>query len=633
MPTFTTNNMNKSQSIKKIFLKTYEEIKTTILYIPRAFCLVWQAGPLIMLLLMLNNFLFSLLPISILWMTKLIIDAITTIVNSNQEVTSLKNIFILITLMGFLWLLREFLGVLTTSLTNLLRFNVQQNTQILIMKKCCDLDIAFFENAKNLDMLENATKGAMTSAWSLISLLLSIVSSLVMLIGYLIILTRLHWGIILIIIITTTPQMITASYFAKKRWFMNNNRAEDSRLRFYITWLMSQRDSVKEIRIFNLLDIMVERFKYFCKKFIKQEQAFTIKKSLADALLAFFSITAAIFIWIYIVIKAVAGVITIGDVVLYTQAVTNCQNSLINLFSRGGNLYEQVLFLGNLFTLLDIKPTSIEGALTGINGKKTQWGTSKVSSIIKKGIEFKNVSFRYPGTHKYIFRNINFYLDPYDSVALVGRNGAGKTTLIKLLVRLYDPTEGEIYFDGKNIKEYEISNLRQCFGVIFQDFIRYNLTARENIGFGQVEYLYSLDRIQSVARKAKAHSFISKLPEDYNTYLGKQFSGIGTDISLGEWQKIALARAYMRESPILILDEPTASLDAFSEYEIYNAFSRLTNDKLSIIISHRFSTVKMAKHIIVIDDGSIVEEGNHESLLAQKKLYSEMFHLQAQRYQ
>ncbi len=331
-------------------------------------------------------------------------------------------------------------------------------------------------------------------------------------------------------------------------------------------------------------------------------------------------------IWGYAVIRAVGRHITIGDIALAFQAADRSRTGLVSLFRNLGSFYEHTIFAANLFRFLDIDPTSIEGAPTPPTKSPLP-----MPKILNKGIEFRNVSFRYPRSDRFILKNVSFSIKEGESVAIVGENGAGKTTLVKLLTRFYDPTEGIVFLDGKDLRDYDPKELHRQIGVIFQDFVRYDLSAKENIGFGQVEFLEDKEKIHDAAEKGGSSEIIRKLPEGFNTILGKAFDE-GVDLSGGEWQKLALSRAFMRHAQILVLDEPTAALDAFAEYEIHKRFVDLTSDKTTIFIFHRFSTVRMAQHILVLQNGKLVEEGSHGDLMNLNGLYTNMFNAQADRY-
>ena len=347
---------------------------------------------------------------------------------------------------------------------------------------------------------------------------------------------------------------------------------------------------------------------------------------MALALLSFIG-TAGI--WIYAIIQAVQARITLGDVALVLQVAEQARTRLAGLFFEIGEIYENGLFTTNLFRFLDLAPDSVEGAL----GRSPDLSKPllSVAQPIQQGIEFHHVSFRYPGSDRYILRDLSCILHPGETIALVGENGAGKTTLAKLIVRFYDPTEGRILLDGKDLREYNLDSLHQQMGVIFQDFVRYDLSARENIGTGQIDLVDNLEHIQKAAELGGAQALINRLPEKYDNMLGKRFDG-GVDLSGGEWQKIALSRAFMRRAQILILDEPTAALDALAEYEVYRRFAELTTGKTTLFISHRFSTVRIANRILVMGEGMLREEGTHDELMARGGQYTQMFNTQADRY-
>jgi ATP-binding cassette subfamily B protein len=564
-----------------------------------------------------------------IWITKLVIDAIVRAASAPSP-GDFGPLWTLVAILAGFWVLQSATSALNNALTGILRCKVEQRNQTLIMRKCGELDIVFLENSKNLDLLENATRGAM-SAWMLIWMLFSLVRSSLSLLTFLAILVRLHWGAAVLLAFTTAPQMVSASFFARRHWAMMTGCAEDSRLRYYITWLTGQGASAKELRVFDLMEAILDRFRYYCRKFLLHESGIEQRREMANFLLGVVASAGAAAIWFYIILRAVSRTINVGDVVLYTQAVSSCQGNLLSLFTQGGHLYEQTLFLGSLFSLLDLQANKLEGALVSPTGKGERWGNLPAPRQLQRGIEFRNVSFHYPGTKDYTLKDLSFTIRPGQSVALVGKNRAGKTTLVKLLVRLYDPTEGEILLEGRPLRDYDLTSLRRCFAVIFQDFVHYALTARENVGFGQVEYVDDLPHVQTAAAKAGAQEIIERLPKKYETYLDKRF-GLGEELSGGEWQKIALARAFMRESPIFILDEPTASLDAFAESEVYRTFEELTSGRTSVFISHRFSTVRVAGHILVLDGGRLVDEGTHQELMTRPGLYTQMFNIQAERY-
>jgi ATP-binding cassette subfamily B protein len=384
--------------------------------------------------------------------------------------------------------------------------------------------------------------------------------------------------------------------------------------------LLTDYNAVKEIKLFGLGEPLLGRYANLFWKFVSEDRAIAQKRSLASlgwgmlATLTYYSSYA------WIVWRAVGGAITLGDMTLYLGIFRNSQNLFESIFYGLSELYENGLFMSNLFAFLELKPQMVIATRP-----------RPVPEEIRYGIEFRNVSFKYDGHDEWALRDVSLCIHPCEKIALVGPNGAGKTTLIKLLTRLYDPTEGQILLDGIDLREYDLGDLRQHIGVIFQDFVHYHLSAAENVGFGQIEALDDRPRIVRSAEKSGAHSVITALPEGYETTLGRWFSK-GRDLSGGEWQKIALGRAFMRDCQVLVLDEPTAALDAENELRVFQQFRELTSDKMAVLISHRFSTVRMADRIFVIEQGHITEQGTHPELLAQGGTYARLFTLQAESY-
>jgi ATP-binding cassette subfamily B protein len=368
-------------------------------------------------------------------------------------------------------------------------------------------------------------------------------------------------------------------------------------------------------------DTLLKRYQALYWKFYAEDRAIAVRRTVASVgwgLLSTFSYYAS---YAWIVWRAVGGVISLGDMTMYLTIFRQAQTTFRSLFDGITNLYENSLFLDNLFTFLEMQPEiDVPSA------------SKPAPSPIREGFEFRHVSFRYPDTQAWVLRDVNLHIRPGERIALVGLNGAGKTTLVKLLTRLYDPTEGQVLLDGIDLREYDLHSLQQRIGVIFQDFVQYSLTARENVGFGQVTALGDNERVVEAARKGGAHPIIADLPDGYETALGRRWQE-GQELSVGQWQKVALSRAFMRDAEILVLDEPTASLDAEAEYEIFQRFGELTAGRIAVLISHRFSTVRMADRIVVLEDGRITELGSHQELIALGGTYARLFNLQAEGYQ
>ncbi|UCE17696.1 MAG: ABC transporter ATP-binding protein [Gemmatimonadota bacterium] len=599
----------------------------------RALAFTWQTGKFFTILILIVNIISALFPAANLFIVKNVIDSIVNLLNT-QRSGGLKDLSLWIALLIGIWVIQHIISTLQTSASSWLDLRVKQNAQISIMRKCSEFDIAFFENPTNLNMVQNAYVGATGDIFYVMILFFSVIETIVTLISFIAILFGLHWVSVMIIIATTLPQIFSNRYFAKRRWEITTGLVEPRRMSSYYSSVVTRRGVAKEIRLFGLFKHFLDRFISFTGQFRQIEKTFLKKQAVINFLVNLITIAGSSLIWLYILHRAIGGTISIGDIVFYTGAVSSFQGGLSTVFSYAGQVFQHVLFLGNFFSFLDLDPFKVEGALKGpANVIGNRSGHVKPPVILRKGIEFKNVSFKYPQTDKLVLNNISLFLPPKESVALVGENGAGKTTLIKLLVRLYDPTEGQILIDDRDIRDYDLESLHRIFAEIFQDYICYPLTVRENIGYGNIERIDDISSIQRASQLAGVHEFIERFPDKYETYLGRLFQKSNIDLSVGQWQKIGLARALMREdAPVLILDEPTAALDVYAEYEMYRQFSAMMANRLTIIISHRFSTVRAAHHILVLHEGCLVEQGSHEKLMNQDTLYKEMYTIQADRF-
>ena len=419
---------------------------------------------------------------------------------------------------------------------------------------------------------------------------------------------------------------IAGGHYAGKRFTLVGAMTGHQRMAEYLSRLLGSREAVKEIRIFALHEELLRRFNTFWGLFERETFRLRFAQERFGFLLGLVAMMGTASIWAYAVVRAVGSHISVGTVALAFQAAQQARSGFSEMFGNLGLFYEHTIFAGTLFRFLDLDPRSVEGALA-----PSPASPAPVPDRLTQGIEFHNVSFRYPGSDQYVLKDISFAIRAGESVAVVGENGAGKTTVIKLLARFYDPAEGAIFLEGRDLREYDPEDLRRQTGVIFQDFVRYHLSAKENIGFGEVDLLDDSDRIERSAYEGGAIDLIRGLPEGYDTILGKEFDG-GIDLSGGEWQKVALSRAFMKEARILVLDEPTAALDAFAERDVFSRFAELTSDRTAIFISHRFSTVRMADRILVLHRGELVEQGSHEELLGRNGRYARMFNTQAEQY-
>jgi ATP-binding cassette subfamily B protein len=410
----------------------------------------------------------------------------------------------------------------------------------------------------------------------------------------------------------------TLAYSVLYRW------TPQRRLLDYLRLLGASVQSAKEVKIFGLGDYLADRYHRLSDEIYAENKSLAIRRATVGSALNLISTGGYYGAYAVVLVKTLAGGISIGTFTLLTGAFSRSRTYIERLLGGFNDISEQALFLKDLFEFFEMEPTIRSDA-------HASTAMIPAPRPIRSGFEFRNVGFAYPGSDRLVVSNINFRLEPAEKVALIGENGAGKTTLVKLLARLYDPTEGCILLDGVDLREFDVEDLRREIGVIFQDYLRYDMPARENIGFGKLESLGDQGRIQAAAYKSLAKGVIDRLPKGYDQMVGRRFEG-GVDLSGGEWQKFALARAYMRDAQLLILDEPTATLDARAEYEVFQRFADLTRGRMAVLISHRFSTVRMADRILVLAGGAIEEEGTHQQLVALAGRYAELFELQAAGY-
>ncbi|MBI4976565.1 MAG: ABC transporter ATP-binding protein [Spirochaetes bacterium] len=601
----------------------------------RAAKLVFDASPSLSLLALAANIVIGLVPLVTVYSTKLFIDHIILLVNTpSGGLASIAQLWPYLGVLCAAWFTGRWLDAANNLLTGLIRSRVDMHCNVLIMRKCASFDIAFFENPDHFDVLQNAQRGASQSAWSMLQYLISMVRQSLTLASFLFVLFKLHWLVVLLVFAVTLPQSFLGGFFARVRWQMQKDRTPDERLRWYFSYLLTDRSVIKEIRTFGLAELFLGKYQEYATRFWKQEMGMSVRERLVDSAFTLIEVAGSALVWAYIAARVISHTLTIGDIVLFTSAVESCRGNARGIFTSAGNLYGQSLFLDNLYTLLEISNEKIDGALRSPHKKTRHVKPVPVPQTLTKGIEFRNVSFRYPASERWVVEGLNFKLLPGQSTALVGKNGAGKTSLVKLLSRLYDPTSGTILLEGRDLREYDLAGVRRFFSVVFQDFVRYSLTLKENIVFGDLPHAEDRERMERAAANAGINTIIKRLPHGYDSWLGRLFGTMksGADLSGGEWQKVALARGYMSESPALVLDEPTASLDVFAEAEIFNGLAKVAEGRLTVIVSHRFSTVRSVDNILVFDEGHLAEQGNHRTLMKRRGLYASMFNAQASQY-
>ena len=598
----------------------WKEFHRSFAHTPRAVKLVWHTNRWATMGLGFLTLGGALLPASQAWVGKLIVDGVVASIQRGADPEQVRRVFVYLILELSLFLFSTVLNHTRRLIQQLIQLQLANRIRGQIIQKALSLDLAFFEHPDFYDRLQNARRESGYKPVDLINDTFLIVQNTITLISFAVLLLRFSPWLVVILLVTSIPAFIAETRFSEEGFRLLTRRAPETRQINYLSRLLTEDASAKEIKLFNLGETLLARYMTLFDKFFQEDKSLAFRRAVAGFGLGLIATLGFYGSYAWIVWHTVQGKISLGDMTLYLTLFRQGQSTFQAILAAVGSIYENNLFMANLFDFLELKPQM------GVAGRNRE-----LLGSLRSGIEFRGVGFRYPESEEWALRHIDLTIRPGEKIALVGPNGAGKTTLIKLLTRLYDPTEGTILIDGIDIRELDPLDLRQRIGVIFQDFVRYHLPASENVGFGQIEALDRLEQIIESARKSGAHAIIEKLPDGYQTMLGRWFHG-GHELSVGQWQKIALARAFMRDAEILVLDEPTASLDAETEYEIFRRFQELTVGKMAILISHRFSTVRMADRIVVIQEGRIVEIGSHHDLLNQGGIYGHLFSLQAQGY-
>jgi ATP-binding cassette subfamily B protein len=580
--------------------------------IPPILWMVWSTSPSVASAALISRLISAIIPLGQLWVGKLIIDQIVH-PRAGQSVWAFLSIEILLVVLS------DVLSRATALCDSLLGDRFTNHVSIALMQHADRLDLASFEDPVFYDKMERARR--QTSAR------LGMLAALAGMGQQLVTLATLSGGVIwfspwlfLLLIATIIPAFAGETRFTMLAYSILYRWTPERRELDYLRLLGASVYSAKEVKIFGLGSYLVGRAKSLFERYYAENKALAIPRATVGSLLNLLPTAGYYAAYALIIYRTMTGRLTLGDLTFLAGAFARSRSLIESLFGSLTNIGEQALYIKDLFDFFEMKPEIVSSP-----------DAIPAPRPIRTGFEFKNVSFAYAGSSRPVLDGISFRLEAGEKIALIGENGAGKTTLVKLLARLYDPTAGQILLDGKDLREYDVDDLRREIGVIFQDYMRYDMLAKENIGFGRIEQVDDSARIAESARKSLADTVVGSLPRGYEQMLGRRFDD-GVDLSTGQWQKIALARAYMRDAQVLILDEPTASLDARAEYEVFQRFAELTRGKMAILISHRFSTVRMADRILVLEHGRILEEGSHGRLVALGGRYAELFELQAAGY-
>jgi ATP-binding cassette subfamily B protein len=579
--------------------------------------MVWDTSPGLSVFTLLLRFLAALFPLATLWVSKLIIDLIVRAIRHQQFERSA--IWKLLILELVLAVGSDTLGRFISLVDSLLGDRFTNHISVRLMQHAATLDLVSFEDPVFYDKMERARRQT-TARLGMLAGLAGMAQQGLTLLSLLSAVIFFYPWLLVLLLVATIPVFLGETRFAMLSYSMLYRYTPERRELDYLRYLGASSESAKEVKIFGLGNYLADRSKALFERFYADNRHLAIQRAVQGTLINLIPTGAYYTAYALIIVRALAGALTVGDLTLMVGAFSRARNIMEGLVSGLAGISEQALFVRDLFEFFETKP-SISSPPDALPAPRP----------IRGGFDFEKVSFAYPGSERRVLSEVSFRFHPGERVALVGENGAGKTTLVKLLARLYDPTEGRILLDGIDLREYRVEDLRREIGVIFQDYMRYDMLAGENIGVGRIDDLTDQVRIARSAEKSLAAGVIGKLASGYRQMLGRRFEG-GVDLSTGQWQKIALGRAYMRDAQILILDEPTASLDARAEFEVYQRFADLTAGKMAVLISHRFSTVRMADRILVLENGRIVEQGSHRHLVALGGKYSELFELQAAGY-
>ena len=616
---------NKKEKVGGHIKKKKEEEKVSfkdqfaaLKNLPPFFKLIWETHRGMALSNVLLRLIKSAIPLAILWVGKEIIDEVIRLIDATDK--EMTYLWILVGIELGLAVLSELLNRAISLFDGLLGDLFSNATSVKLIKHAASLDLYQFEDAEFYDKLERARRQT-TSRTILMSQALSQIQDMITIVFLAGGLIAFNPWLILLLIVAVIPSFLGETHFNRRSYSLTRSWTPQRRELDYLRFIGASDQTAKEVKIFGLEDFLADRFELIADKYYLENRKIAVSRAMLGSLLSFLGTLAYYGAYVFIILQTVSAAISVGTLTFLAGSFQRMRNMLQGIMNRFSTISESALYLDDLFGFFEIEPT------INLNG-----ASRKVPQPIQKGFTFENVGFKYPNSEMWALRHLDFHLPIGEKLALVGENGAGKTTLVKLLARLYEPNEGRILLDGKDLREYDLKDLRKEIGIIFQDYVRFQMKVSENIAIGNIPKITELPVIKDAAHKSLADTVVDNLPEKYHQILGKRFAN-GVELSGGQWQKVALARAYMKDAQLLILDEPTAALDARAEHEVFQRFSELIEGKMAVLISHRFSTVRMADRILFLENGQMKELGSHEELLAKDGKYAELFKLQAAGYQ
>ena len=613
-------------------------LRESAAYSRRALALVWQSSKPLTVALALLTLLVAAVPPAVAFTGKRIVDSV---LEKSREDT-MKWVAVELALVALQAGLTRGLGLVRSVLGSRLGTDVN----VAILERATALELRHFEDSEFYDRLSRARREASSRPMSLVTESFSLVQNLLTLAGYAALLLQFSGWVVLVLMLATVPATIAEMRYSKATFRLRNWRSPDARRLIYLESVLANDKYAKEVKLFGLGPMFLARYKDLAERFHTEDSKLATRRSIVTTLLSLLATAAFYVAYGAMALLAAASKLTLGNMTMYVLAFRSGQQAFQSILSGIGSIYEHNLYMSNLFLYLDgtvaaedetnaMVKAKEEAPLLRAKNEDAKEGTKDEEEPSELGIRLENVSFRYPGQEKddkWVLRDVDLFIPRGQSVALVGQNGAGKTTLVKLVTRLYEPTEGRVLLDGKDLREWDRSELLARFGVVFQDFNQYQLKLRENVGVGSVDHLEEVPRIERAVSRGGADALVSNLTTGIETPLGRWFQD-GVELSGGQWQKVALARGFMREqADILVLDEPTAALDAEAEHAVFERFKELAKGKTTIIISHRFPTVRMADRILVLEKGGIAEDGTHAALLEKDGIYAHLYNMQAAGY-